>query len=63
MSNGPFNFKGNIELGIYYGYADVMVCDGFTGNIILKLTEVWPLSKFIEAGISRNVSRKVTHFC
>ena len=32
--NGPFNFKGNIEArDIPYGYADVMVCDGFTGNI------------------------------
>ena len=38
--NGPFNFKGNIEArDIPAGYADVIVCDGFTGNVILKLTE------------------------
>ncbi|SES66621.1 phosphate:acyl-[acyl carrier protein] acyltransferase [Natronincola peptidivorans] len=35
-----FNFIGNVEArDIPSGYADVIVCDGFTGNIILKLTE------------------------
>lgn len=39
-SNGPFNFGGNVEArDIPSGYADVIVCDGFTGNVILKLTE------------------------
>jgi len=34
------NFIGNIEgRDIPLGIADVMVCDGMTGNIILKLTE------------------------
>jgi glycerol-3-phosphate acyltransferase PlsX len=34
------NFTGNIEgRAIFTGNADVMVCDGFTGNIILKLGE------------------------
>lgn len=34
------NFKGNVESKeIPAGVADVLVCDGFTGNIILKLTE------------------------
>lgn len=38
--NKNYNFIGNIEAReIPYGKADVMVCDGFTGNIILKLTE------------------------
>lgn len=33
-------FAGNIEgRAIFTGNADVMVCDGFTGNIILKLGE------------------------
>lgn len=37
---GPFNFHGNVEAReIPNGYADVIVCDGFTGNVILKLTE------------------------
>src|SRR5690554_5055188 len=34
------NFIGNVEAReIPFGAADVIVCDGFTGNIILKLTE------------------------
>jgi len=34
------NFIGNIEGGdIFKGKADVIVCDGFVGNIILKFTE------------------------
>ncbi len=35
-----FNFIGNIEGNdLFNGKADVVVCDGFTGNIVLKLTE------------------------
>ena len=34
------NFIGNIEARyIMEGQADVIICDGFTGNIVLKLTE------------------------
>ncbi len=37
---GDINFGGNIEAReIPFGEADVVVADGFTGNIILKLTE------------------------
>ncbi|HEO66087.1 MAG TPA: phosphate acyltransferase PlsX [Spirochaetes bacterium] len=35
-----FNFIGNIEgHDIFEGDVDVIVCDGFTGNIVLKLSE------------------------
>ncbi|MFH1379471.1 MAG: phosphate--acyl-ACP acyltransferase, partial [bacterium] len=35
-----FNFVGNIEGGdIFRGMADVIVCDGFVGNVILKVSE------------------------
>ncbi|MDB5197366.1 MAG: phosphate acyltransferase [Flaviaesturariibacter sp.] len=38
--NAAINFVGNIEgRDILLDKADVMVCDGFTGNIILKLAE------------------------
>ena len=38
--NGEINFIGNAEgYDIITGYADVVVCDGFAGNIVLKLTE------------------------
>lgn len=34
------NFVGNVEgRDIYHGKADVYVCDGFTGNIVLKFGE------------------------
>ncbi len=36
----PINFVGNIEArDIPAGICDVLVCDGFTGNVVLKLTE------------------------
>jgi phosphate acyltransferase len=38
--NSAINFIGNVEgRDIFLDKADVMVCDGFTGNIILKLAE------------------------
>ncbi|MBM3416722.1 MAG: phosphate acyltransferase PlsX [Bacteroidetes bacterium] len=38
--NKHINFCGNIEgRDIFTGKADVMVCEGFTGNIILKMAE------------------------
>ncbi len=40
LSGSPINFTGNIEGdGILKGEADVVVCDGFTGNVLLKATE------------------------
>lgn len=35
-----FNFTGNIEgKDVFAGHADVIVCDGFVGNIVLKTSE------------------------
>jgi glycerol-3-phosphate acyltransferase PlsX len=41
MKSDPnMNFVGNIEgRDIFKGVCDVVVCDGFVGNVILKLTE------------------------
>ena len=40
LKKEPINFVGNIEARyIPAGQADVIVCDGFDGNIILKYTE------------------------
>ncbi len=40
MKDMPFNFIGNIEgRDIMEGNSDVMVCDGFVGNVILKTIE------------------------
>ena len=40
LKTAPLNFIGNIEgREIYSGVADVIVCDGFTGNVVLKTSE------------------------
>lgn len=40
LATADINFKGNIEgRDILKGKADVVVCDGFVGNIILKFAE------------------------
>ncbi|RFM28850.1 phosphate acyltransferase PlsX [Deminuibacter soli] len=38
--NADINFTGNVEgRDVFTGKADVIVCDGFTGNVILKMAE------------------------
>ncbi|HXN46895.1 MAG TPA: phosphate acyltransferase PlsX [Bryobacteraceae bacterium] len=40
LSSLPINFIGNVEGGdLYSGKADVIVCDGFIGNVALKVSE------------------------
>ncbi|GHV27851.1 phosphate acyltransferase [Clostridia bacterium] len=54
-SGQPFNFIGNIEArGVPMGEADIMVCDGFTGNIILKSIE--GVSKALFTKIKQSLS-------
>ena len=44
LSASKFNFIGNVEGGdILKSRADVVVCDGFVGNIVLKFGESVPL--------------------
>ncbi len=40
LKGAPIDFVGNVEgRDVYAGVADVIVCDGFTGNITLKISE------------------------
>lgn len=40
LKAGPINFIGNVEgRDVYSGAADVIVCDGFIGNVALKISE------------------------
>jgi glycerol-3-phosphate acyltransferase PlsX len=40
LRSSPLNFIGNVEgRDMFTGQADVIVCDGFTGNIALKTSE------------------------
>jgi len=40
LKQAPIRFAGNIDgRHVYSGQADVIVCDGFTGNVTLKISE------------------------
>ncbi len=40
LKSVPINFVGNVEgRDVYAGETDVIVCDGFTGNVTLKISE------------------------
>ena len=40
LKASPINFVGNVEgRDVYSGAADVIVCDGFIGNVALKISE------------------------
>jgi glycerol-3-phosphate acyltransferase PlsX len=40
LKSAPVQFVGNVEgRDVYAGEADVIVCDGFTGNVTLKISE------------------------
>ena len=40
LKDSPLNFIGNVEgRDVFSGNADVVVCDGFIGNVALKITE------------------------
>ena len=39
-ADGHLNFLGNVEGNdIFKGTTDIVVCDGFVGNVVLKTTE------------------------
>ncbi len=50
LKNSDLNFIGNIEADhLYYGKADVVVCDGFVGNVLLKASE--SISELIQGAL------------
>jgi phosphate acyltransferase len=54
---GQLNFHGNVEGDdIYKGTTDIVVCDGFVGNVLLKTSEglATMLGEFIREEFSRN---------
>jgi len=55
LTNSALNFIGNVEgFDVLSGKCDVIVCDGFVGNILLKTTEgvVKGFQKLLNSGIS-----------
>src|SRR5438034_11106148 len=40
LTESPLQFIGNVEgRELFHGRADVVVCDGFVGNVVLKVGE------------------------
>jgi len=55
----PINFIGNVEgRDIFNGNADVIVCDGFVGNVALKTSE--GIGRFVRDVLRESLSRTVT---
>src|SRR5437588_7069935 len=54
------NFIGNAEgRDVYNGNADVVVCDGFIGNVVLKASAA--LGEFVSTTLRREMTRTGTH--
>jgi phosphate acyltransferase len=65
LKNSSLNFIGNVEGGdIFTGRVDVIVVDGFTGNVALKASETLAdtLMRLIKEEIQRKNVRKVGAF-
>ena len=59
---GLINFQGNVEGNdIYKGTTDLVVCDGFVGNVLLKTSEglAGMLTQFIKEEFSRTPMSKL----
>ncbi len=55
LKKGTFNFIGNVEgHALLEGKADVIVCDGFVGNIMLKFTE--SVKNFLETRMKKQIN-------
>ena len=58
----PLNFIGNVEgRDLYSGLADVVVCDGFIGNVALKVSEglVKTIKSMLRESLEANLTRKM----
>jgi phosphate acyltransferase len=58
----PINFIGNVEgRDLYTGHADVIVCDGFIGNVALKVSEglVEVVRHLLQDSLKASVSGKI----
>ncbi len=58
----PIHFIGNVEgRDIYAGKTDVIVCDGFIGNVALKVSEglVEMMSKMLRESLEATITRKI----
>lgn len=62
LEKSSLNFAGNVESrDIFDGKVDVVVCDGFVGNVVLKTSEAVArtMGRWIKAELTRNPLIKV----
>jgi glycerol-3-phosphate acyltransferase PlsX len=62
LEKSDLNFVGNIEgRDVFAGKADVVVTDGFVGNVVLKFTEsvFYYINDLIREGVGTHVSAKI----
>jgi glycerol-3-phosphate acyltransferase PlsX len=65
LTETSLNFIGNVEgRDVMSGRADVVVCDGFIGNVVLKLSEAVAetIGLMIRENIGDNLIRKLGYF-
>ncbi len=65
LRRSDLNFYGNVEGNdIFKGVTDIVVCDGFVGNVALKTTEglAQMLGGFLREEFSRNIFTKFAAF-
>ncbi len=64
LSQSTLNFIGNAEgRDVFNGRVDVVVCDGFTGNVVLKVSEslAKTIGTLLKEGFSRNWRTKLAY--
>ena len=64
--SGDLNFYGNVEGNdIFKGTTDIVICDGFVGNVALKASEglASMVSTILRDGFSANIFTKIMGIC
>jgi phosphate acyltransferase len=64
LKNSFINYVGYVEgMDVYDGSVDVVVCDGFVGNIILKISEglVYTLGNTFKAQMNNGIRSKLAY--
>jgi glycerol-3-phosphate acyltransferase PlsX len=62
LEKAALNFRGNIEgHDLFEGHMDVVVCDGFTGNVVLKTSEsvAHAIGRWLREEFTRTPLRKL----
>jgi len=65
-NSGDLNFYGNVEGNdIFKGTTDIVVCDGFVGNVALKAVEglASMIGGFLKQEFARNIFTKLAAIC